>query len=388
MRILLIAPQPFYTERGTPIAVRLLAETLCDDGHQVDLLTYHLGTDITYPNLTVVRCAAVPGIRDVPIGISLKKILCDISLSWRMLRMAWRTRYDVIHAVEESLFPAAFLNVFQKRRLVYDMDSLLSEQLADKWQALRPAIRVLGALERAAIRRCDRVLAVCEDLAQKVREYVPAQNVIVLPDVPMPSSVSSIDNELLREHLRAGEILLLYVGNLEHYQGIDLLLTALSHIDASHSYKLIVIGGAADHIEQYQRKAAELGLGDRVQFLGPRPVGALTHYLDQADILMSPRSLGQNTPMKIYSYMQAGKPILATRIRSHTQVLDDTCALLTAPTPEALAGGLVRLLQDSPLRHALGTAAASRVEAEFSLPVFQRRLRGAYEGLAVARGDV
>ena len=51
MRILVVAPQPFYEERGTPMAVRLVAETLCKEGHEVDLLVYHDGRDIEIPGL-------------------------------------------------------------------------------------------------------------------------------------------------------------------------------------------------------------------------------------------------------------------------------------------------------------------------------------------------
>ena len=55
MNILLLAPQPFYQERGTPIAVRMLVETLCQAGNQVDLLTYHEGEDISLPGLKIYR---------------------------------------------------------------------------------------------------------------------------------------------------------------------------------------------------------------------------------------------------------------------------------------------------------------------------------------------
>ena len=69
---------------------------------------------------------------------------------------------------------------------------------------------------------------------------------------------------------------------------------------------------------------------------------------------------------------------------NHLQVLDDSCALLTEPTPEALAAGLTQLLHEPGLRARLGTMASNRVESEFSLPVFQQRLRGAYAGLAAS----
>ena len=87
--------------------------------------------------------------------------------------------------------------------------------------------------------------------------------------------------------------------------------------------------------------------------------------------------------MKVYSYMQAGKAILATDIRSHTQVLDRQCASLVLPDPRSFAEALNRLASDSDLRARLGEAARDKVEREFSLPVFQQRLKSAYENLNV-----
>ena len=55
MNILLIAPHPFFAERGTPIAVKLMIETLCEFGHKVDLLTYHEGSNISVSGLTINR---------------------------------------------------------------------------------------------------------------------------------------------------------------------------------------------------------------------------------------------------------------------------------------------------------------------------------------------
>ncbi len=385
LRVLLVAPHPFFQERGTPIAVRLVAETLCEAGHQVDLLTYHEGSDIEVRGLRIIRAARPPGVSKVPIGISWKKILCDVVLSARLARLLVRNDYDVIHAVEESVFPAALFNVFARKHLIYDMDSFLSEQVVDKWRALRPVGTLLRGVERVVMRRTDSVFAVCEDLAVKARACIPAERVFVLPDVPLPDR-SSASVESLREHVNEGELLGLYVGNLEHYQGIDLLLGALARLPPDASLKLLVIGGEAAHIAACEQRIGELGVASRVKFLGPRPVAALPKYLLQADVLFSPRTLGGNTPMKVYSYMQSGKPIVATRIRSHTQVLDDGCAMLCEPTAEAIAEGTLKLLKDSPLRARLGSAAAHRVETEFSLPIFRRRLLDAYSLLAATTG--
>src|SRR5215831_20461564 len=123
MRILLVAPQPFYQERGTPIAVRLLLETLCFQGHEVDLLCYHEGMNIQVDGLRIFRTPALAGIRDIPVGISWQKLVCDVLLCWKLLRLASSGRYAIIHAVEEAAFPVALLRSLHRARIVYDMDS-------------------------------------------------------------------------------------------------------------------------------------------------------------------------------------------------------------------------------------------------------------------------
>jgi glycosyltransferase involved in cell wall biosynthesis len=385
MKILVVAPEPFYEERGTPIAVRLLVENLCGLGHEVDLLIYHGGTNIAIPGMRLIRAGRPPGVRDVPIGISWQKLVCDLWLIARMIGLLMRRRYDVIHAVEEAVFPAVVLNLFTPRRkLVYDMDSSLSDQLTDRWRVLKPTRRLLEWLERSVVRRATTVLAVCEDLAVKVRPWIGDNNVFVLPDVPMGDANVSAPVESLRAAAVPEAVIALYVGNLETYQGIDLLVEGLARLPRTVNIHTIVIGGNPAHIAQYRQRAAELGISNRLHFLGARPVVHLNAYLSQADVLLSPRILGQNTPMKVYSYMLSGKAILATDIRSHTQALDRNCAELVAPEPAALAAGLERLACDPDLRKRVGTAAREKAEREYSLPVFRSKLKLAYDQLVCA----
>ena len=384
MRILLAAPQPFFQERGTPIAVRLLAETLCDFGHQVDLLVYHEGEDVSVPGLRVFRAWRPPGVRHVPIGISPQKLICDVFLVARMIGLLLRNRYDVVHAVEEALFPSALLNLFSRRKLVYDMDSWLSEQLTDKWWPLRPLRPLLVGFERAVVRRATVVLPVCEDLAVKVRPWTTADRVVVLPDVPVGDGPVTGSVDELRGTADSDAVIGLYVGNLERYQGIDLLLDAVARLQPDTRFRMIVVGGSDADIGRYRQKSEQMGIAARVKFIGRRPVACLGAYLAQADILVSPRTLGDNTPMKVYSYMQSGKAILATDIRSHTQALDAGCAELVAASPAAMAAGMEHLTADVELRARLGAAARAKAEAEYSLAAYRRRLQRAYEMVAAA----
>ena len=149
----------------------------------------------------------------------------------------------------------------------------------------------------------------------------------------------------------------MYVGNLEHYQGIGLLLEGFQHsLKRVPDARLVIVGGMQKDIVRYRDRAAELGIEGQVHFLGPRPLGTLGVLLQRADVLVSPRLKGLNTPMKIYSYLDSGTAVLATRLRTHTQVLDDKTAYLVEPNPEALGEGLADLLSDPRLRERLASA--------------------------------
>jgi glycosyltransferase involved in cell wall biosynthesis len=91
-------------------------------------------------------------------------------------------------------------------------------------------------------------------------------------------------------------------------------------------------------------------------------------------VLVSPRLKGLNTPMKIYSYLDSGTVVLATRLRTHTQVLDDRTAYLVAPDPEALGHGLAHLFSDPSLRSRLAREAKAYVQQEFTPEAAQRKL--------------
>ena len=385
MHILLVAPQPFYQERGTPIAVRMLAEVLCSQGHAVDLLTYHEGADLDIEGLRILRTPALPGLKHVPIGISWKKLVCDLLITGRLLGLALTHRYDVIHAVEEAVFPAILLRSSAGARVVYDMDSMLGESLVSKWRLLRPVERVLRAMERAVIRRADAVFAVCTDLARHVNDDAPGVPVFLIEDVALPSQQFGGGAEPLRELLDIKGALALYVGNLQRYQGVEQVVRGMAQLPQSADVTLVIIGGAQQDVARVRSLVRKLHLEERVYLLGPRPLAQLTGFLAQADILVSPRLRGSNTPMKIYSYMNSGNAILATRIRSHTQVLDEDCALLVDSNPQGLAHGLAALAVDPAVRARLGAAARRRAAERYSVEAFRQKVRAAYHTLETVR---
>jgi glycosyltransferase involved in cell wall biosynthesis len=378
MNVLILAPQPFYQQRGTPIAVRMLAETLASLGHQVDLLAYREGADIAIPGVALHRIPHLPLVRNVPPGPSWKKFPSDLAMFFSALRLVRSKQIHLIHAVEESAFLAMALKVLFSVPYVYDMDSSLAEQTMDKWKLPRLAGRMLEWMESLAIRHSMGVVAVCKALEERARACAPHHLVHCIEDVTLLQPAAG-QAPNLRDELGISGPLVLYVGNLESYQGIDLLLETFAAARTRCSgARLVVIGGTVAHIDHYRRRSATLGIGAETFFVGPRPLEQLDGYLRQADVLMSPRIQGRNTPMKIYSYLDSGRPVLATRLPTHTQVLDDNIAMLAAPEPLKMADGLVRLLSDPDLGRSLAERARTRVALEYSPAAFQRKVTDFY----------
>lgn len=385
MKVLLLAPQPFYEERGTPIAVHLLLQALSARGEEVDVLTYPIGADRQYPGVTLHRIPNIPGIKKVPPGLSLRKIACDFVMAFSALRMVRRKRYDVVHAVEESAFMALVIRWLRRTPYVYDMDSSLSRQIVDKFRWLAVLGAFMGFCEGAIIRSAEAVVPVCESLDEYARRH-SARKTFRLTDVSLLEKVEPTAAERALFPPPEAGCRFVYVGNLESYQGIDLMLEAFQRMGADPAAppaQLVIAGGTASDIERYRAKSAVLGIAGRVRFLGPQPVDRLGALLELADVVVSPRTQGNNTPMKIYSYMASGKPMLATDLPTHTQVLTPEIAQLAAPTPQSFADGMRRLAAEPDLRQRLGAAAAAAAERDYSVAAFRRNVGRIYDWLAV-----
>jgi glycosyltransferase involved in cell wall biosynthesis len=113
----------------------------------------------------------------------------------------------------------------------------------------------------------------------------------------------------------------------------------------------------------------ELAWGEQVLCLSSQPRKRIAAFLGMANVLVSPRSYGNNFPLKVFDYLGAGKPIVATDISAHRVVLDDSLAMLTEPRAEALASAIIRILTDSDLAVRFATTARSFADPSCPGPV-------------------
>lgn len=386
MNILFIAPQPFFVERGTPIRARHQIEVLSRMGHRVDVLCYPFGQPVDLPGVRVLRVMRPPGIREVPIGPSLAKFPLDFLLLCKAFGLCLWNRYDVIQAVEEAAFFAVLLKKLFRCRLVYNMDSFISDQLQfSGFVTARPAIRFVEWLERSAMRNASFVVTVGPVLSDVVRRWAPGTKVLQLEDAPLEASFREAPEEArrIRDEFTLGAApVCVYTGNFERYQGVADLVRAAGLVARQRpDVRFLFVGGAEAQVAEMRRLSAGSGAEAACVFAGRRPTAEMTAFLSVADLLATPRNRGTNPPMKIYGYMQSGRPVVATRVPTHTQVLDDACAFLTDPTPEGLAGGVLAALGDPERARAVARAARERVEQRYNLDIFRGKVRAAYAEL-------
>jgi glycosyltransferase involved in cell wall biosynthesis len=382
MHILMIAPEPFFEPRGTPFSEFHRIRALTTLGHTVDLVTYPFGRDVQMPGLRIFRCARPPFIDHVKIGPSWAKAPLNAALTLTAFRLALTRRYDAVHSHEEGGGIGVAIAALRRIPHLYDMHSSLPQQVDNFGHPGRAWLMpMLGWLERLMIKRSRVVIVICPDLETTVREIrtdVPTVLIENAPgsgDAPTAGTGAAIRASL---GLAPTTPVALYTGTFEHYQGLDLAYAAMRLVAASRpDARLVLVGGDAAQVATAKRDVAGLGLDRHVVFTGQRPAEEIPAYLDAATILLSPRSTGTNTPLKIYQYLRSGRPIVATNLRTHTPVLSPDIALLAEPTPEAFAGAILSAFEHPDRAEALGKAAARVAATKYSDEAYIAKTRRA-----------
>ena len=357
MRALVIAPQPFFTPRGTPFSVYYRTLITSELGVNIDLLTYGQGQDVEIPGVRIIRIPNFPFLGEVKTGPSPLKLFLDVFIFFWTIALLLRNRYHFVHAHEEAIFFCRFLKPIFRFKLIYDMHSSLPQQLTNfNFTKSRLIIGLFKKLEDTSIHASDAIITICPALADYVNSLDIDKNKhflienSIFDDVKTISKIKDDSSLSISESmpvLQNDKKLVVYTGTLEHYQGIDILINAFQNVlsEVPDAF-LVIVGGSQEQVDKYTALANQQGLQDKCIFTGRLPQFLAREYNKKADVLLSPRSEGTNTPLKVYEQLASGTPLVATNIYSHTQVLDDDVAFLVKPNPESMAKGIIKALRD------------------------------------------
>jgi glycosyltransferase involved in cell wall biosynthesis len=391
MKILMLAPEPFFQPRGTPISVYFRIKALSDLGHEVDLVTYHLGEERSFKNLRIHRTPPLFFIKKIKVGPSFTKVPLDFLLFCRATGLLLARSYDLIFSHEEAAWFGTFLARMRKIPHVYDMHSSLPQQL-ENFRFSRSLIlrKIFTALEGYVLRNSQSIIVICLDLLKKLEREGAAHKGILAEnflDFDYPAYSGMQVQQEREKFAPKGEKIVMYAGNFEPYQGIPLLLKAISELKEM-PVVLLLVGGGQAHREDMKRMALEHDIGERVHFIGEVAPSRIPLFLSMTDALVSPRISGTNTPLKIYSYLKSGKPLVATNLWTHTQVLDEKIAVLVEPDPQSLARGLMFALFDEDASRR-AQSAKTFADDEFTFANYKKKITQALESaLANSKKDV
>ncbi|MGF1476382.1 MAG: glycosyltransferase family 4 protein [Geminicoccaceae bacterium] len=391
-KVLIVAPQPYYRVAGTPMNVRLMIRALGELGLEVHLVSLPHGEDVDEGRFYHHRSWALPGLGAVPIGFSGAKLVYDMVLALLVASLLVRHRFASVQAIEEAAFFACPMARLRGASAIMDLDSDLEHQLrASDKSVVRALAGLANRLRRWSLSTARCAVTVAPHLTRLVRDTAPDLKTFEIRDIPLAEATGEADPadvERLRAELDLeGRPTVVYTGNFDRRQGVQELIEAFATVaNEVPGAVLLLVGGEAPEVDAMRAHAQGLGLGDRVRLTGRRPPADMPAFMALADVLVSPRLEPLVTPLKIYTYMASGRPIVATDLPTHTDVLDEMSAFLAEPTPQGLAITLGKALRDPAEAAMRADRALALVKQHYTYESFKRQLEAVYVYAGVLHG--
>jgi glycosyltransferase involved in cell wall biosynthesis len=382
MRVLMVAPTPFFGDRGCHI--RILEEVRALRGLGVEALvaTYPLGRD--HPEVPTVRAPRVPWVRTLPVGFSPHRPYLDALLLGTTLRATRRFRPDILHGhLHEGAAIASVVGRLVGRPAVADLQgSVAGEMIAHGHLPARgPLPAALRRLERWVLNWPACLLPSSANFTQELLEVwrLPPARVVLLADGIDPTFIRPRPApDHLREQLGlVGKRVVLYLGVLTEYQGIDDLLLAWPAVMAAvPDAHLLIVGHP--NVEHYRARAAELTPPGSVTLTGRVDYDKTPEYLALGDVGVSAKHVSTEANGKLLNYMAMGLPSVAYDGPVSRELLGEAGVFAPMRDVPALAAALAGLLRDPHEQKLRGQALRERVVTHFGWPALGRRLVDVY----------
>lgn len=385
-KILVIAPCPFFIDRGTPIRIRRLASTMSKE-FEIHVATFAQGRDGEFP-FRIHRTPALP-LKIHRTGANLAKLFYDMLLVFKVISLVRREKIRVIDGhLHEGAFIGLLARALTGARVIYNAHGTFVPELIatgaigrDSW-----LVRPLSAFENWVERRVDRIVA--QSLlrrAEFLAKGLPDAKVAVVEDVPELEDFwleeDQVDHELEGRLRPGGEKLLIYSGGMEKYQGVDFLLEAFRELCARRQDVRLVLFGRP--LEEYRSKTAEMGIDKLIVFVDDEPFERLPQYLKICDLGFALRLYGENVPGKLPIYMASGIAVVGTDAKGiNTVIRDGESGVLVPPNDVASLTERILWLLDNPEEITrLGLAGRAEALRRYSVDDVQLELGRVYREL-------
>ena len=383
LRIAIIAACPFPLARGTPVRILRMAEALGEAGHDVHVITYHLGSDQIPVSVPVHRIRDLKFYQKLSPGPSYKKLMfVDPFLVAKTRAVLRARRFDVIHAHHyEGVMVAAAARLGRAVPVVYDAHTLLMSELPYYPLGLPHGVKkTMGRWMDGIIPRLANH-TVC--VTQTIRDKLVGE--VGLNASRISVMMNGVEFEHFAAPTRDGPVpndgrTLIFTGNLAEYQGIDLMLRAFRLVlERVPDARLLIASDSS--FAPYEPLAKELGVRAHVDVIPSPPFKDLPALLMKGTVAVNPRTDGDGVPVKLLNYMAAARPVVSFAASAPGVVHGETGWLAPGADITALAEGMIKLLQNPELAQRLGAGAQRYVEENCQWQIVANRCEALYRQL-------
>jgi len=353
----MIAPTSFFADYGCHVRILEEARVLHKLGHRVVVCTYRNGQDVA--GLDIRRTLSIPFRRHYEVGSSPHKIAFDFLLFWKVLATALRWRPDVIHGhLHEGALLGLAVGKLLGIPLVFDFQGSMTSEMIDHrflnrgsvfyrplyWLETRidRAARAVITSSQHALQLLTTQFGCCPERVHTVADCVDAEAFYPVSEDERPV----LDQRRASLGIPPGRQVVVYLGLLAPYQGIDLLLQAIAELQRrSDNAHFLIMGYPA--VEHYRNLAHQLGVADHTTFTGRVPYQEARSFLALGDVAVAPKLSDTEGSGKILNYMAMGLPTVAFDTPVSREYLGDEGIFATRGDPIALAQGLLRGLEEA-----------------------------------------
>jgi glycosyltransferase involved in cell wall biosynthesis len=360
----MVAASPFPYPQGSQVLISQLAAGLQRRGHEVQVVSYHCGVGQSPKGVAIHRIRALPGLGLVKARPSWRKPFLDLLLARKLLHLVRRWQPDVMHTHNfEGLLAALYVRRRTGTPTIYHVHNAMGLELHTYFRSRlgQWTGKLVGRWVDANLpKRADYCIVLHDGAVGYFQERAVDHLRVIPPGIDFePGKAATIRQRW------GGEPIVLYSGNLDGYQDLDLLLQVFQLVlDARPEAKLVF--SVNSEPGKWQTKTEALGIGKQVYFVHTQGFATARDWLAAADVAVCPRTVCLGFPIKLLNYMAAGKAIVASEGSACGLRHMEEGWIVNNGDVTGMAAAIVKLLDDPALARRLGDSARQTAEREYT----------------------
>ena len=366
LKVLMIAPTPFFADRGCHVKILEEIKTLSKRNIKITLVTYHIGRDME--GIDTYRIINIPWYKKLDAGPSIHKYYLDLLLAAKALKVALKTKPDIIHAhLHEGVFIGRIVQFFTRKPLVADYQGSMIGEMLDHGFVKKGSLsyKFNRWLENTVNKWPQKIIFSSSQAKEfflnnfnvdtgKVISFTEGTNT---DDFHPGYDVSNLRNEL---KLPSGKKIVIYLGVLTKYQGIDILISSIRSVrEKCPDVHFLIVG--YPNVKYYKNMAKELNISSSITFTGKVSHQDAPKYLCLGDIGVSLKLSQTEANGKLFGYMAVGLPCVVFDTKTNKEILGDTGIYAKYGDRNSFIQKLIYLLQNEKALKKYGQLSRKRV---------------------------